>query len=550
MIEYLLDGLIGACIGAIVVAGVAYFSFRFTRGQVKNASHDQATEFMLRLDRVFVEHPELRGVISDEAALPPEESGTEWQRVRAGIELVADTWEGILDRLGRGLYAPLDEASWRNYVRRVYRDSRRVRAFVDGNPSWYPNLSELDDENEGADLRVHSEPPAAEEPVGRHIIGDLCTEMPLSPRGARELARQVARAAEAHIAKLAVVRFPKGGLSAFAVLTDSHLAIHTWPERRYVAFDLFSCARDVDATAVVEVFATVLRPTQVHVREFQRGPDTPPPFTERAPGIPGERLYPGARVLARERSSHQTILAAQVPGLGRVLALDDVIQVADIDAYVYHELMVHPALCAHRDPAVVTIVGGGDGHALVEVLKHHAVREVHLLEHDAEVIRVANDTFEGVRAAFSDPRVTVTTCDAMEHLEKTDVVSDVLICDMTDPVDQAKRFFEAGFYKLAQRRLAPDGILVAQTGPLHWQGELVKGCLLEAGRLFRHVRLITGAMATYPGAWWSFVIASKLNDPSHAARHPKISSRLYRPQDHAWYFMPASVVRLLLGPPE
>jgi S-adenosylmethionine decarboxylase len=45
---------------------------------------------------------------------------------------------------------------------------------------------------------------------------------------------------------------PTGGLTALAILSSSHVALHTWPEFGYLAVDLFCCSTDVDPHAIAE----------------------------------------------------------------------------------------------------------------------------------------------------------------------------------------------------------------------------------------------------------------------------------------------------------
>jgi hypothetical protein len=54
-------------------------------------------------------------------------------------------------------------------------------------------------------------------------------------------------------------------------------------------------------------------------------------------------------------------------------------------------------------------------------------------------------------------------------------------------------------------------------------------------------------MATYPGAWWTFSVASTLDThPSVARGHHVTGTRLYQPDAHAWYFIPPVVLDSLL----
>ena len=81
-----------------------------------------------------------------------------------------------------------------------------------------------------------------------------------------------------------------------------------------------------------------------------------------------------AETLYRGRSRYQDIAIYHTAQFGRMLALDDVIMVTESDEFAYHEMLVHPALLACPRPRRVLVVGGGDGGAVREVLRHPAVQ--------------------------------------------------------------------------------------------------------------------------------------------------------------------------------
>ncbi len=63
---------------------------------------------------------------------------------------------------------------------------------------------------------------------------------------------------------------PNGGVSGVAVLAESHISVHTWPERQYAAFDVFMCG-NARPDKAVPVLREAFRPGRVEVREYLRG---------------------------------------------------------------------------------------------------------------------------------------------------------------------------------------------------------------------------------------------------------------------------------------
>ena len=63
---------------------------------------------------------------------------------------------------------------------------------------------------------------------------------------------------------------PSGGISGVAVLAESHISVHTWPERRFAAFDIFMCGQ-ARAEEAVPVLRRVFAPQRVEMTEIRRG---------------------------------------------------------------------------------------------------------------------------------------------------------------------------------------------------------------------------------------------------------------------------------------
>ena len=90
----------------------------------------------------------------------------------------------------------------------------------------------------------------------------------------------------------------------------------------------------------------------------------------------------------------------------------------------YHEALVHPALFAHANPKRVTIIGGGEGASLREVLKHKTVKEAVLLEIDEKIVNLSkeympewsdcSDLNGSASWCFDDPRTKLHHVDALK----------------------------------------------------------------------------------------------------------------------------------------
>ena len=137
--------------------------------------------------------------------------------------------------------------------------------------------------------------------------------------------------------------------------------------------------------------------------------------------------------------------------------------------------------------------------------------------------------------------------DAFESIAELHGELDVIMVDLTDPIGPAARLFEDEFYALCEQSLRADGMLVAQTESIHFHPEVVRVCFATLANRFAHADLLWTAIATYPGAFWTFGIASKQLDPRVVRRAPDVDTRLYDVDAHEWFFIPEPVRRRLLG---
>lgn len=110
--------------------------------------------------------------------------------------------------------------------------------------------------------------------LGRHLLVDLygCDRARLDDPDyiAAEL-QAAATAAGTRVLGTAFHRFSPGGVTGVLIVQESHLAIHTWPERGYAALDLFTCGEQTDPWAAYQRLKDAFSAMRDNVVEVSRG---------------------------------------------------------------------------------------------------------------------------------------------------------------------------------------------------------------------------------------------------------------------------------------
>jgi len=219
--------------------------------------------------------------------------------------------------------------------------------------------------------------------------------------------------------------------------------------------------------------------------------------------------------LHEEKTDFQHLSVVDTYTYGRMLFLDHCVMTSIKEEFVYHEMITLVALNTHPNPEHVLVIGGGDGGAIREIVKHPKVKTATLVEIDGRVVENSKKYLPEIGAAFDDPKVTVLINDGIKHIQEHKNKFDVIIIDSTDPVGQAARLFSADFYQDVYDALHEEGIMVAQTESpfLEKDKVLIKRIHQDLGKLYPLVKLYLVYIPVYPTGMWSFTMASKKHDP-------------------------------------
>lgn len=223
------------------------------------------------------------------------------------------------------------------------------------------------------------------------------------------------------------------------------------------------------------------------------------------------------RIVYSETSKYQHVVLTRSRTGATSLFINGHLQFDSRDEYIYHENLVHPAMLVAKERSRVLILGGGDGLAVREILKHEDVSELTLCDIDPMVVELAathplmrklnRDSLRDARlhvienralvpapdrdlwipdqTSFSPRRmarvgaVTVVNIDAMKFVEQVRGEYDVIILDFPDPnAPELAKLYSQSFYRLLRAQMAPGAVFVQQsTSPYY-----AKEAFLNIGR--------------------------------------------------------------------
>jgi spermidine synthase len=332
-----------------------------------------------------------------------------------------------------------------------------------------------------------------------------------------------------------------GGITGTVLLAESHLAIHTWPERRGVTLDVYVCNFTDDnsgkAQRLFDELMMVFRPTNQMVNRIIRG-DLAASSAASAVALAETRRdkdsspapqkdelifdwlnanagygFTATARLAAIQSPYQRVEVYDTPQFGRLFRLDGRLMTSVGDEFFYHECMTHPALLTHPNPKDVLVIGGGDGGSTEEILKHPSIRHVVMAELDAAVIEISRTWLRDIhKGALEDPRLEISLGDGFEYVKNCNEKFDLIVLDLTDPDTPAFRLYTEEFFSLCRRLLNPGGMLTMHLGSPVFQPATVTKNVANLRKVFRQVHPLSLYIPLY-GSLWCLGVASDNANP-------------------------------------
>ena len=245
--------------------------------------------------------------------------------------------------------------------------------------------------------------------------------------------------------------------------------------------------------------------------------------------------------LLHEQTPFQVLDIFETFHYGKMMTLDGIIQLTELDEFFYHEMISHVPLFMHPNPETVLIIGGGDGGTAREVLQHACVKQVDMVEIDEQVITASKRFFPTVSNAFNDERLKIQVADGIKHVnESEDEKYDVIIIDSSDPVGPAVGLFSSDFYTNCHRILKKQGVVIAQAGTFWYQPEESRNVRKKMKPIFDYADLYWSITPTYPAGQMTYAFGCKGINPFEfdkmRTQDESVKTRYYNPQIHKGCF--------------
>jgi S-adenosylmethionine decarboxylase proenzyme len=261
------------------------------------------------------------------------------------------------------------------------------------------------------------------------------------------------------------------GLTVLAIISESHVVIHTYPEAAHASVDIFTCSPEPEKSQLIlDYLVESLKPAHIRRAHVERGDILEMQRADSicltsAEGI--DHRVPIREVVYKGRTAYQNVLIARSSRFGLMLVLDDELQVAELDASVYCDSMLEPISKRSANIQNVLLLGGGDG-GLLRALLECDPSSVSMVEIDERIVSLSQQYLpEHCLDAFSDPRVSVVYDDVVSYLGG--VEAETFTCVLFDLSMHPEAFTQIprdtyfrNLFKRVAEVMVPGGIFIIQ----------------------------------------------------------------------------------------
>ena len=308
-----------------------------------------------------------------------------------------------------------------------------------------------------------------------HVIVDMwIPEVErLQIEGVTKVIKESAKAGRMHIIRVESHDFGPSAFTVFALLSESHIAIHTWPEFEYVACDIFSCS-GYPKRSIMHLLRA-LKPKGVAKYTIARN----------SPNLAGVRSHfmddtgPGIHTLFDVKKLHvvqsrfQNIQVLAHQEFGRMLVINNDVQFTERDHVLYDRTLLSPIMKYGRLREIL-VIGGGDGLCCTYLLENNLADKITLLELDPAVITVCQRYFPALSNGLKSDKVSMKFGDAAKTIRSLpESTFDAVVVDSTAPDSKwGKGTYSPEFFENVYRVMKSGGLLCVNGTSIWFEYEM------------------------------------------------------------------------------
>lgn len=378
--------------------------------------------------------------------------------------------------------------------------------------------------------------------LGKHILveyqgcsSEILNDVPSIER----VMVNAAREAGATVINATFHHFSPYGVSGVVVIQESHLAVHTWPEFRYAAVDIFTCGETVNPWISYDLLMKAFKAEHGNAMEINRGTkellkrvdfdiqekgkqvkahiQNETPTYKREVWLSNKNrdialsFRHRGELLFRQKSPFQTVEIYDTFAFGKMLTLDQQVSCTEKDEFIYHEMIAHVPMQTHSTARNILVIGGGDGGTVRELLKYEHVEQITLVEIDEVVVEASKQYLPTISKSLNHSKLQLIIADGIEFVKTISKKIDLIIIDSSDPNGPAEGLFTADFYQNCYDKLDDNGVLCLQSEGPFFNKEVFIGIYQCLKTIFPIDQVFTYLthIPTYPTGMWSFTYASK-----------------------------------------
>ena len=335
--------------------------------------------------------------------------------------------------------------------------------------------------------------------VGDHITLDfLGVKKEYSPSFYENIIHKIAKAAQVGIVNIAKYEFSPQGLTMVALLKESHMSFHTFPEEGIISFDFFTCGK-INPNVSLDILKEEIQHSSVVKKEFRR--DTIHHYPDIYSSEGHQKSYVVEEIIKCFKSEQgQFIEIMKLKEFGNALFIDNELQVAESDEKLYSSTFVNSSLQLSGNNHSAAIIGGGDGGVARECIKN-GFEYVDWFELDKEVVECCQkylpEVFKNINKSNN---VNCIWGDAFTNIKGSENEKyDHLFIDLNDDpycISLAEKNIEE-----IRRIVKKNGVITVQVGSQHKKPKQVESWIATLNQHFGNTKLSEVFIPSFDCTW-------------------------------------------------